>query len=219
MTKIQFLGHSSFLITTGAGTRIVTDPVDPRGYEGRLMYRAFDEPADVVTQSHDHADHSGISTVKGHPVIIKGAGKFKANEVEFLGVETYHDSVRGAERGRNTVFIMKVDGLHIAHFGDLGHVLKADQAAQIGAVDIALMPVGGYYTIDAAQAWQVAEQVSAQIVIPMHFSNEKCKFPITGVDEFTAGKPRVIRRRKTTLEITAKDIPAEMTIVVLEPTL
>ncbi len=217
--KIQFLGHASFLITTDAGTRIVTDPFDPAAYVGRLSYRAFDEPADVVTQSHEHGDHSGTSTVKGCPVIIKGAGKFKANEVEFLGVETYHDCSRGAERGRNTVFVMAVDGMRVAHFGDLGHVLTADQAAEIGAVDIALIPVGGYYTIDAAKAWEVAGQVSAQIVIPMHFANEKCLFPIAGVDEFTAGKPRVTREGVTTLEIRAEDIPAEMTIVVLEPTL
>lgn len=216
---IEFLGHSSFLITTSAGTRIVTDPIDPAAYDGTLSYRAFNERADIVTISHEHKDHSQVGVVKGAPIIIRGNGKFIAAEVEFLGVESFHDDSQGSQRGRNTVFIMSVDGLRVAHMGDLGSVLTADQASEIGAVDIALIPVGGHYTIDAAQADRVADQVSAKIVIPMHYANEKCRFPIAGVDEFIKGKTNVVRQGTSVLRLPTASMPSERTVVVLEPAL
>lgn len=106
--------------------------------------------------------------------------------------------------------------MRIAHFGDLGHVLTADQAAEIGAVDVALIPVGGFYTIDASQAAKVTEQVEAKIVIPMHYRNEKCDFPIAGVDDFIQGKPNIIRQGSSTLEVTKGSLPVKQQIVVLE---
>lgn len=217
--KITYLGHAAFLLTTNAGTRIVTDPFDPQTYPDSLLYRPFDETADVVTMSHDHGDHAATHLVGGSPIIIKGNGKFVANEVEFLGVGTYHDDVRGEKRGKNTVFVIGADGLRIAHFGDLGHVLSSDQAAEIGAVDVALLPIGGLYTIDAAQAWKVADQVSAQIVVPMHYSNEKCLFPIAGVEGFVAGRQNVTREGVTSFELGPKDVPDAMSAVILEPAL
>jgi len=216
---IEYLGHASFLLTTDAGTRIVTDPFDPKSYGDSLRYRAFGEPADIVTVSHDHGDHNAVNVVSGSPIVIKGNGKFMANEVEFAGVATYHDSAHGAERGGNTVFIISVDGLAIAHLGDLGHILTADQAAEIGRVDVALVPVGGYYTIDAAQAWEVVAQIDARVVIPMHYRNEECDFPIAGVDEFIKGRPNVMREGVSSFEISTKNLPEERWVVVLEPSL
>lgn len=217
--KIEYLGHASFLLTTSAGTRIVTDPFDPAAYPDTLEYGRFCGCADIVTQSHEHKDHSAAGIVGGTPIIIKGDGKFKAAEVEFFGVGTFHDDEHGSKRGRNTVFVISADGLRIAHMGDLGHVLTADQAAEIGAVDVALVPVGGFYTLDAEQAWKVVEQLSARIVIPMHYANDKCAFPIAGVETFMAGKPNVIRQGVSSLEITPDNLPAETTVVVIEPAL
>ena len=210
------MGHSSFLITTVAGTRIVTDPVNSELYDESLRYARFDEPADIVTISHEHRDHVGAQVVQGNPIIIQGNGKFMAEEVEFLGVETFHDSTHGADRGRNTVFVMSVDGLRVAHMGDLGHVLSGDQAAEIGAVDVALIPVGGYYTIDAAQATKVAEQVEASIIIPMHYRTDKCAFSIAGVDEFLSGKPNALRSCGSEIDVTRASLPSEPTVVALE---
>lgn len=217
--KIQFLGHSSFLIITVAGTRILTDPYDPGAYPGTIAYDILSEPVDIVTISHEHKDHNAAHLIKGSPVIIRGSGKFGADEVDFLGIETYHDDAKGAKRGRNTVFVMSVDGLRLAHLGDLGHVLSADQAAEIGAVDVALIPIGGFFTIDASQAAKVASQIEAKIVIPMHYLTPKCLFNITSVDEFIDGKPNVIRQVGSILNVTADSLPKAQQIIVLEPAL
>lgn len=217
--QIKFLGHASFLITTDSGTRIVTDPYDPEGYPGKLLYKPFNDKADIVTISHQHPDHKNLATVKGSPMIFQNAGKFGAESVEIRGIETFHDESRGEERGRNIVFVIKADGINIAHMGDLGHVITADQAAEIGDVDIVLVPVGGYYTIDAQQAEEVANRLAANIVIPMHYNNEKCKFPIAGVEEFTQDKPNVTRDKTSVLEVTKESLPRQQQIIVLEPAL
>jgi len=217
--KIEYLGHSSFLITTSQGTRIITDPFDPAGYPGQLNYGVYSEPVDVVTISHDHADHAGFKVLRGSPVLIKGEGTFAAKDAEFLGVGTYHDDAKGAKRGKNTVFVISADGLRIAHLGDLGHVLTAEQAAEIGNVDVALVPVGGYFTIDATQATKVAEQLDANIVIPMHYKTPKCNFPIASVEEFLKGKTNVVRTGSSAIEVTRESIPNRQQIVVLDPAL
>lgn len=214
--QIQYLGHASFLITTDAGTRIVTDPIDPASYPGKITYRPFNEPADIVTISHEHADHSSVGIISGSPIIIKGNGKFGANEADFMGVLTYHDESQGSERGKNIVLVISVDELRIVHLGDLGHVLTSDQAAEIGAVDIALVPVGGFYTIDAAQADKVVQQIDAKIVIPMHYKTEKCQFPIAGVEEFLKGKTNVTYQHSSVLEVTKQTLPAQQQIIVLD---
>ncbi|MEN6370584.1 MAG: MBL fold metallo-hydrolase [Armatimonadota bacterium] len=214
--KIQWLGHSSFLITSDAGVRIVTDPYQPGSFNGGLRYAPLNKPVDVVTISHDHADHNYVHMVEGKPIIIKGAGMFMASGIEFNGVSTFHDTSGGSERGRNTVFSFTVDNIKICHLGDLGHVLKSDQAAEIGAVDVLFVPVGGYFTIDAKEAEKVADQLSAQIVIPMHYKTEKVDFPIVGVDEFIKGKPNVTRLDSSVLELRKEDVPEEMQIIVLK---
>jgi len=214
--RIQFLAHSSFLITTDSGTRIVTDPFDPGAYPDKMLYGRFDGSADVVTISHDHKDHGRADMVGGSPIVIKGNGKFLAKDVEFMGVGTYHDDTEGSQRGRNTVFVITADGLRVAHLGDLGHVLTSEQAAEIGNVDVALVPVGGYYTIDAKQAETVSAQLDANIVIPMHYRTDKCLFPIAAIEEFIADKPNVTLVGGSAVEITAEDLSTQQQIVVLD---
>jgi len=213
--KIRWLGHSMFLVTTLDGKKIVMDPYEPGGFHGALSYGALKESADVVLVSHDHADHGYVQGVPGNPMILRGAGKFVAAGLEFQGVDTQHDKSRGAERGRNTVFLFAVDGVKVCHLGDLGHVLTAEQAAAIGVVDVLLIPVGGTFTIGPDEAARVADQLAAKLIIPMHFKTPKVAFPIDSVDSFLAGKANVERLSETEIEVTPEDLTGEPRIVVL----
>lgn len=215
--KIEFVGHATFLITTSNGTRILTDPINYATHSDQLRYKRVTEPVDVVTVSHEHGDHSGYRELKGSPVVIKAEGKFAAGGAQFTGFATWHDEAQGSKRGSNIVFVISADDLRVAHMGDLGHVLSADQAAAIGNVDVMLVPVGGYYTIDGAGADTVARQLAADIVIPMHFKTDRCEYPIAGVDGFVAGKPNVTRVGGSELEITRESLPPKQQIFVLEP--
>ncbi|MCJ8501075.1 MBL fold metallo-hydrolase [Desulfatitalea alkaliphila] len=203
--KIKWNGHASFTITAADGTVLVTDPYNRDAYEGALLYAPVDDRADGVLVSHDHPDHNHVAALGGAPVVLKGSGTVK--NIAVTGVATYHDTAAGAERGANTIFVFTVDGVRICFAGDLGHQLSAEQLQAIGTVDLLLLPVGGTYTVDAASAVLVAEAVAPKVVIPMHFKTEKCRFPITGVDDFLGRMRRVKRLEKSEVEVTAADLP------------
>ena len=104
---------------------------------------------------------------------------------EMATVETFHDDALGAKRGTNLIHVFEYGDMVLAHFGDLGHVLTEEQIEEIGPVDIALLPVGGFYTIDPQQAMEVAQQVEARVIIPMHYRTEEFGFDVIArLDDF-----------------------------------
>jgi L-ascorbate metabolism protein UlaG (beta-lactamase superfamily) len=214
--KIKWLGHSCFLITSKDGTRVITDPY---AVGGGINYSPIEETADVVVVSHGHGDHSNVSAVQGKPEVLRGDGTKTAKGIQFKGIATYHDASQGKQRGPNTVFCFTLDGIKLCHLGDLGHVLDPEQAAEIGAVDILLVPVGGYFTIDASEASQVCNQLKPKVVIPMHFKTPKCAYPIAGVEDFLRGKKEVRRVGGSEVDVEQEKLPAATEIVLLQPAL
>jgi len=212
--KIKWLGHAAFMITAETGTKIITDPYLTTE---NLSYGEIKESADIVTISHEHGDHSNLSAVRGNPEVVRGTAKVKG--IEFNGVPTYHDNIAGKQRGNNTIFCFELDGVRVCHLGDLGHPLNDKQVAELGSVDIVLIPVGGNYTIDAKVAGQLCDQLKPKVIIPMHFKNDKCAFPIAGVDEFLQGKENVSRLDVSELEFKQAELPATTKTVVLKPAL
>jgi L-ascorbate metabolism protein UlaG (beta-lactamase superfamily) len=212
--KIKWLGHASFLITSDSGVKIITDPYAP---DDRLHYGEINESADIVTVSHDHFDHGNVAAVKGSPQVVKGDAEIKG--IKFSGTATFHDNAGGRERGKNTILCFEVDGVKVCHLGDLGHELTAEQVAAIGAVDVLIVPVGGFYTIDASVASKVVGQLKPRVVIPMHFKNERCNFPIAGVDDFLRGKKDISQPDASEVEFRAAELPPTTQIIVLKPAL
>lgn len=214
--EIKWLGHACFLITTQAGKKILTDPYKSGSYDGALGYGRIEEVVDVVTVSHAHDDHCGTSELSGTPQIVDEFGEHNLMSIRFMGIPTYHDAKKGAERGKNLVFTFEVDGMKICHLGDLGHLLSEETVSEIGKVDILLVPVGGFYTIDANEATQVVDELAPHIVIPMHYKTEVLGFPIDSVERFLEGKERVKRVGGSTVEIKKENIPSEREIIVFE---
>ena len=212
--KIKWLGHATFLITSDSGMKIITDPYEPND---RLHYGEINESADIATVSHDHSDHSNVAAVKGSPQVVKGDAEIKG--IKFKGIPSFHDAAGGKDRGRNTIFCFEVDGVKVCHLGDLGHELTAEQVAEIGAMDVVLLPVGGFYTIDAAVASRVVDKLNPKVVIPMHFKNNKCDFPIAGVDEFLRGKKDISQPDASEVELRAGELPSATQVIVLKPAL
>lgn len=212
--KIKWLGHAAFLITSDSGTRIITDPYATS--EG-LKYGEIEESADIVTVSHDHGDHNNTGAVRGNPQVVRGSGEVKG--IDFKAIATAHDDKGGSERGKNTIFCFQVDGVRVAHFGDLGHLLTENQVVEVGKVHVLLIPVGGYFTIDARTAGEVSEQVRPRVIIPMHYKNDKCLFPIGGVDEFIKDKANVTRVDGSEVEFTMAELPAGPRIMLLKSAL
>ena len=212
--KVKWLGHATFLITSDSGIKIITDPYVTGG---NLSYGEIKESADIVTVSHEHGDHNNAAAVSGSPVVVRGSAEVKG--IKFKDIPSHHDKIGGSQRGNNVIFCFEVDGMNVCHLGDLGHQLSENQLAELGQVDVLLIPVGGLFTIDAITATQVCDQIKPRVIIPMHFKNDKCGFPIAGVDEFLKGKKNVSQPDASEAEFKQGELPAETQIIVLKPAL
>ncbi|MCX7928313.1 MAG: MBL fold metallo-hydrolase [Patescibacteria group bacterium] len=164
---ITYLGHSSFKLK-GKSATVVTDPFDP-AFVG-IKFPTTE--ADIVCVSHQHADHNYLQGVANAKKVIDAPGEYEVMGVSFLGFPSYHDDKKGELRGKNTIFVIEIDGFRIAHLGDLGHVLSDQLIEEMGSIDILLIPTGGVYTIDSEVAAKVAQDIDAPIVVPMHYKSE-----------------------------------------------
>jgi L-ascorbate metabolism protein UlaG (beta-lactamase superfamily) len=214
--KVKWLGHASFLITSEKGTRIITDPYV---VSGPIKYGEIKEAADVVTVSHEHSDHNNISAIGGKPQVYKGGAPLAVKDVKISGVSTFHDENKGKDRGPNVIFCMEMDGMRLCHLGDLGHPLSPQEISQIGKVDVLLIPVGGFFTINAAVASEVSTGLNPKAIIPMHFKNDKCGYPIAAVDDFLKGKENVTKLDESEVEFKADRLPNVKKVIVLKPSL
>jgi len=212
--KVRWNGHSSFTITAADGMVIVTDPYEPGAFGGGIGYRKIDVRPDIVTISHDHADHNYLDGFSGAYEAVRAPKTVRG--IDFKAVDVFHDGNGGKQRGPNRIFIFTVDGVTVCHLGDLGHVPDAGQVSKIGKVDVLLIPVGGFYTIDHRQATEVVKLLAPRIAIPMHFKTAKCGFPIAPVTEFTAGKKNVKVLNVDEIELTGDSLPGATEIIVLK---
>lgn len=164
--KLTWLGHACFLLEED-GYRIVTDP-----YKGVPGYPVLSVEAHEVYCSHAHADHNATELVTRLP----------ARKSPFTGrkVRTFHDERKGADRGGNIVHIFSANGLTIAHMGDLGHRLSAERIEEIGPLTAILIPVGGFYTIDAQAARDVCDALRPRCIVPMHYYHPPYGLPNVG---------------------------------------
>lgn len=213
--KIRWLGQSAFLITSEEGTRIITDPYKTGIFIG-LRYGRIEEAADIVTVSHSDPDHNNVAAVRGNPQVVRGVGTFEAKGIAFRGIASYHGlSVFGLKRP-NTIFCFTLDGMRLCHLGDLGHQLSDEQVADIGYVDVIMIPVGGRFTIDGAGASKVCDRLKPRVAIPMHYKTDRCLIPLARLDPFLERKTDVKRMTTSEVELKREELPSPTQIVVLE---
>jgi L-ascorbate metabolism protein UlaG (beta-lactamase superfamily) len=206
---ITWLGHSCFRIK-GSQAVVITDPFSPdSGYSlGR-------QTADIVTVSHQHPSHAYTQGISGEPRIIKGPGEYEISGVLIIGIATFHDTQGGQTRGKNTVYVMEIDGVTLCHLGDLGHVLTSEQVEEIGDIDVLLLPVGGVSTINAAMAAEVIRQLEPKAVVPMHYKTPLLKRELDPVETFLKemGMDQIEPRPK--LSLTKSNLPLSTQVFLL----
>jgi L-ascorbate metabolism protein UlaG (beta-lactamase superfamily) len=213
---IRWYGHAAFRITTAKGVTIIIDPYESGGYGGAISYAPITDPADIVLISHEHADHNCTATIGGTYNEVRKEGVYDILGVGIRAIPTFHDRSQGSERGHNLIFVIEADELKVVHLGDLGHLLDHNAITQIGKTDVLMLPVGGFFTIDAEAATQVMNDIKPRIAIPMHFKTEKVEFPIAGTGEFTKGKERVQTIEGREIEVTKESLPGEPEIILLK---
>ena len=195
--KLTWYGHSCFKAEFMGGS-VVLDPYAPGKVPGLELPQM---EADMVICSHKHGDHYSPDSVH-----ISG----RSHRLAVEQIETFHDGSGGALRGTNTVSVVSSDGIRLAHLGDLGHELSPAQLAALGRIDVLLIPVGGYYTIDAAQAKSVIGAVKPKITVPMHYRfKDRGLAPLAEIDDFLAaiGQELSIYSADSVIEIESETPP------------
>ena len=180
MPTVNWHGQSFFTIKSGKGTVVAFDP---------HLIPAFGRPEglkpDICIMSHLHDDHTNLFAFENAKdkslKIIKGLSAngnrtswnaidetFK--DISIRSVPSYHDAAEGLTRGKNTIFIVEMDGWRFCHLGDLGHELTPAQLKKIGEVDVLMIPVGGIYTLNGSEAKRVVAQIRPkEYIFPMHY--------------------------------------------------
>ena len=209
---ISFLGHASFLIESPGGVRIVTDYND--------MIRAPVTP-DIVTMNNAHPSHYSEDVEPGVKFVLRGwdpAGGVAAHRIEYRDVKVHNvpTNLREADGGTryngNSIFVFETAGLCIAHLGHLHHTLTETHLAELGAIDVVMVPVDGALTLNQEDMIAVLQQIKPKIAIPMHM------FSDARLDRFLAraGERYQIRRMaEPKILLSRADLPSEPEILVL----
>ena len=198
--RLIWNGHACFTLETAQGT-LVTDPYADGSVPGLPPVRLT---ADAVYCSHGHSDHNAAQ-------LVTLTGKDFTVSVEEL--PTFHDDQKGALRGENVMRIFSAEGMRVAHLGDLGCPLTPEQKARLTGLDALLIPVGGYYTIDAAQADEIARQLQARVVVPMHYRGEGFGYDVIApLDRFLALRTDVVRYPGSSLTLEA-NMPVQTAVL------
>ncbi len=211
--KIEWLGHSSFKLTESTGISLVTDP-----FNAEEVGISFPEvEADIVTVSHDHFDHNCTGAVKEYKMLVNTPGDHGVDGVDIFGFKSYHDDKKGLLRGKNVVFRIRMDGVEVCHLGDIGEELSPMLAELIGSINILLIPVGGRYTIDAAEAKEYVDRLMPDVVIPMHYMMDGYRTQFDELDEFLDLFPKedVEYADTAALEFDRTDFDGERTRVIV----
>ncbi len=201
---IEWYGHSCFKVSTN-GYSIVMDPYNPSMLP-RL--RRYDLSANLVLASHEHDDHNYRQGVKWIDSDVK-------NPFSIEYIESFHDNQKGTRRGRNKITILSAEDIRIAHLGDLGTRLTDEQYEEMGQLDAIMIPVGGYYTIDARQAKKICDKLNPTVIIPMHYKGKNFGFKVLAeVKDFIKlyDKNIVIKYDVNTIEIT-KETPKQVAVL------
>ncbi len=243
MTIIRWLGQACFLLMTLGGAHVLIDPPAPQiGYH--IAARSI--PADLVLVSHEHSDHNFVKaaapTGRAEPKIVAplplqtlaplhykqgtysfGAGALAADRVVFTRIPAFHDNVHGQERGQDTLTLIETGGLRIAHLGDIGETaLTPEQVNALGRVDVLMLPVGGYFTVDGSQAAALVAQLHPRVIIPMHYRTQALtpalKTKLAPADVFLLamrGKATVVHLSARDLSLSPATLPKTPTIYIL----
>lgn len=207
--QISYLGHSCFKIQNNETTLIV----DP--YNDNIGLKMPKISADIVLSTHHHPDHNNFEAIRGNPFKINSPGEYEIKDFFIYAIASFHDNEQGKKRGNNLIFLIEVEGIRVAHFGDFGQAaINEEQLKKLEGIDILLIPVGGVYTIDAKSAAAIVAELEPRIVIPMHYQVKGLKYQLDSLDKF---KRELGSKIETVdkLKVKRKDLPEEETKVII----
>lgn len=210
---IQWIAHACFKITLQSGKVLVFDPFDDIGYQMPQIR------ADLAFVSHGHFDHNAVDRLTGDFQVFDAPGEYEQAGVKIEGIPSYHDDAKGAKRGENVIFKVTAEGLTITHLGDLGHLPSEELYRRLEGTDVLMIPVGGNYTIDAQQAFEVCKRVEPNIILPMHYKTPGLQVDVARLyhfDEAIKGHFDRSALGKNQMEYTTADKKKRTRVIVMD---
>ncbi len=211
MAEIRWFGHNCFRIKAKEAT-VLTDPVGKN-----TGYTLPKQTADIVTLSHDHPGHNNLAAVKPDYQLINGPGEYEVHAVFLTGFRTYHDQEKGAEHGYNTIYLIEMSGLRLAHLGDLGHTLNDDQVETLGTIDVLFAPAGGGPLLSTSDMAEVIGRISPRMLIPMQYKAGKGDKKREEIDGFVRHLGVEMPTPVDKINVRQSDLTDQMQLVLLKP--
>lgn len=209
--QLVWHGLSCFRLTERGMGSIVTDPYGPDIGLPELKLRA-----DVVTISHEAPAHSYLKAVRGARRVISGPGEYEVGGVFITGIQM-RGTGKQEESGANILYVFDYEGVTVAHLGDLDYVPSQGQIESLGAVDVALVPVGGNKALSSARAAEVISLIEPSIVVPMHYKTGREKIELDEISRFLSEMGVSEPETNTSLSVTKSGIPDQTQVIVLAP--
>lgn len=204
--NIYYLGHSSFLIKTENGKRILTDPFK---IDSNL------KDVDIITISHSHFDHSDNETFSKTSKILQNETNIETNFCKIYTLNSYHDEILGTKRGPNLIFNFKINNITLCHLGDLGHILDDKILSLLKNIDVIFVPVGENYTINLKSLYKMLKIINPRYIIPMHYKTRENNLSLNSLDEFLLVFKDYKKEKLDTLLISKKLLSEERNKIIL----
>ncbi len=210
--EITWYGHSCFRLTERNYVTVVTDPYDNKV----IGYDPIKLKAEIVTVSHDAPGHNNSGAVKGTTHVLTGPGEFEIGGVFITAVQTDSAGRKTKDAPRNTIYVFDYDGITVAHLGDLQKIPTQSEVELLGTVNVALVPVGGGNSLNAAKAAEVVSMLEPNLVVPMHYATPDSKIKLDEINKFIKEMGLSKPDAQASLKVSRSSLPAETHIVVLE---
>ena len=215
--SITYAGHSTYYIDTPGGVTIATD------YNG--VYR-LDRLPDVVTMNRAHSTHYTLYPDPAIKHVLHGWGDSgqpamihqRVGDALIRNVTTdtrrYYSDDANSEmvKDGNSIFIFEVAGLCIGHLGHLHHKLDESHFAQIGRLDIVMVPIDGSYTMSLDGVSEITKRLRASVVLPMH----RFATPLGDFMKKIGRDFAIDQRNERTLKMSLGALPNAPTVIILD---
>ena len=217
--KIKWYAHAAFLIQSG-DLRIVTDPYTPES----MGFSEITEPANVVIRSSaDDGGHCNADMIRGNPTVITateiiGTGA-KVDGLTVGAVGTQESLIHKEVPLDNAMYWFTLEGMRIAHMGDLGNALTSEQIAPLIGADILFPPTGGAPTIELEDLYDAIQIIRPRLIFPMHYMLPTATFDMLPIEAFLwYFSPTSVKWIDgSEFEVTHDTLPAEQQVIILKP--
>lgn len=219
--KIKWYAHASFLIE-GDGLRLITDPYSPAD----TNFPPITESADVVIRSSaNDLGHCYAEMIPGDPLVVTATEIINTGAtvkgLDITAIPVRESLIHKDSPLDNGMYLFTVEGVKIAHMGDVGNRLTEEQLTGLAGADVLFALAGGPPTIDLDDLMDAIETLKPRVVIPMHYALPSANFKMLPVTDLTSRFPaeRVVWHDSAEIELSRETLPTETQIIVLKSSL